>query len=130
MSCNLVDHVILHYCDTLLQSSAVSKHQTIMSIFDKTPVIGESAFVAPGASVIGEVQIGEKSSIWYGCVLRGTFFSMLYFITYSRVKLVWLLARLSDCLLLPYILVNTRRCSVWVVDFREYQYLYISVLLS
>jgi carbonic anhydrase/acetyltransferase-like protein (isoleucine patch superfamily) len=49
----------------------VSKHQTIMSIFDKTPVIQESAFVAPSASVVGEVQIGEKSSIWYGCVLRG-----------------------------------------------------------
>jgi carbonic anhydrase/acetyltransferase-like protein (isoleucine patch superfamily) len=49
----------------------VSKHQTILGIFNKKPVIEESAFVAPGASVVGEVQIGEKSSIWYGCVLRG-----------------------------------------------------------
>ncbi|KAG0582936.1 hypothetical protein KC19_3G096100 [Ceratodon purpureus] len=49
----------------------VSKHQTILSIFGKSPVIGESTFVAPGASVVGEVHIGEKSSIWYGCVLRG-----------------------------------------------------------
>ncbi|KAJ0803509.1 putative trimeric LpxA-like superfamily protein [Helianthus annuus] len=29
------------------------------------------AFVAPGASVIGDVQVGRGSSIWYGCVLRG-----------------------------------------------------------
>jgi carbonic anhydrase/acetyltransferase-like protein (isoleucine patch superfamily) len=42
-----------------------------MNLFDKTPVIEESAFVAPSASIVGNVQIGEKSSIWYGCVLRG-----------------------------------------------------------
>ena len=50
---------------------AVSRHRTLMNLFDKTPVIEDSAFVAPSASVIGDVQIGEKSSIWYGCVLRG-----------------------------------------------------------
>jgi carbonic anhydrase/acetyltransferase-like protein (isoleucine patch superfamily) len=50
---------------------AVSRHRTLMNLFDKTPVIEESAFVAPSASIVGNVQIGEKSSIWYGCVLRG-----------------------------------------------------------
>jgi len=49
----------------------LSRHRTLMNLFDKTPVIEDSAFVAPSASVIGDVQIGEKSSIWYGCVLRG-----------------------------------------------------------
>ena len=37
----------------------------------KTPVIHSSAFVAPGADVIGRVRLGKDSSVWFGCVLRG-----------------------------------------------------------
>lgn len=37
----------------------------------KAPLVHHSAFVAPGAQVIGDVEIGEGSSIWYNCVLRG-----------------------------------------------------------
>lgn len=36
-----------------------------------SPRIDDSAFVAPGAVVIGDVEIGPEASIWYGCVLRG-----------------------------------------------------------
>jgi carbonic anhydrase/acetyltransferase-like protein (isoleucine patch superfamily) len=35
------------------------------------PRVDPSAFVAPTASVIGDVTIGPESSIWYGTVLRG-----------------------------------------------------------
>ncbi|MEX0645476.1 MAG: gamma carbonic anhydrase family protein, partial [Parvularculaceae bacterium] len=35
------------------------------------PKIHESAFIAPGAVVCGDVEIGESASVWYGCVLRG-----------------------------------------------------------
>lgn len=35
------------------------------------PKIHETAFVAPSASIIGDVEIGEGSNIWYNCVLRG-----------------------------------------------------------
>jgi len=35
------------------------------------PKIDPGAFVAPGAVVIGDVEIGPDSSIWFGCVLRG-----------------------------------------------------------
>lgn len=35
------------------------------------PDIAESAFIAPGARVIGDVTIGDDSSIWYNAVLRG-----------------------------------------------------------
>lgn len=37
----------------------------------KQPKIAASAFIAPGAQLIGDVQIGEDSSVWYNCVLRG-----------------------------------------------------------
>lgn len=37
----------------------------------KTPDLARAAFVAPGADVIGDVVLGEDSSIWYQCTLRG-----------------------------------------------------------
>nr|MDP9457587.1 gamma carbonic anhydrase family protein [Actinomycetota bacterium] len=38
---------------------------------DRLPEVHPSAFVAPGARVVGKVRVGEESSIWYGAVLRG-----------------------------------------------------------
>lgn len=35
------------------------------------PQVATTAFIAPGAHVIGDVVIGEDSSVWYNCVLRG-----------------------------------------------------------
>jgi len=37
----------------------------------KTPRVDPSAFVAPGARLIGDVEIGPEASVWYNCVLRG-----------------------------------------------------------
>jgi carbonic anhydrase/acetyltransferase-like protein (isoleucine patch superfamily) len=36
----------------------------------KTPKIAPSAFIADGAVIIGDVEIGEHASVWYNCVLR------------------------------------------------------------
>ena len=38
---------------------------------DTSPTIPDSAWVAPGATVIGDVEIGKESSVWFGCVVRG-----------------------------------------------------------
>jgi carbonic anhydrase/acetyltransferase-like protein (isoleucine patch superfamily) len=35
-----------------------------------TPQLAEDAWVAPTAALIGDVGIGPRSSIWFGCVLR------------------------------------------------------------
>jgi carbonic anhydrase/acetyltransferase-like protein (isoleucine patch superfamily) len=37
----------------------------------KLPKIAQSAFIAPGAVVIGDVEIGEETNVWFGCVIRG-----------------------------------------------------------
>jgi carbonic anhydrase/acetyltransferase-like protein (isoleucine patch superfamily) len=37
----------------------------------RTPRIHPTAFVAPTAVLIGDVEIGEEASIWFGAVLRG-----------------------------------------------------------
>lgn len=45
-----------------------------MPIFEfegHVPAIDPSAWIAPTATVIGDVTIGPRSSIWYGAVLRG-----------------------------------------------------------
>lgn len=43
----------------------------IFAIGDKRPKIHETAFIAPGAVIAGDVEIGANASVWYGCVLRG-----------------------------------------------------------
>ena len=35
------------------------------------PRIDPSAFIAPGAIVIGDVEIGPRANIWFNCVIRG-----------------------------------------------------------
>ena len=37
----------------------------------KTPSLGRGVFVAETAAIIGDVVIGDESSIWYGTVVRG-----------------------------------------------------------
>lgn len=36
-----------------------------------SPKIHETAFIAENAAIIGDVEIGAKTSIWYGVVIRG-----------------------------------------------------------
>jgi carbonic anhydrase/acetyltransferase-like protein (isoleucine patch superfamily) len=36
----------------------------------KTPKIAQTAFIADGVVIIGDVEIGEFANIWYNCVLR------------------------------------------------------------
>ncbi|QDO99811.1 gamma carbonic anhydrase family protein [Ferrovibrio terrae] len=38
---------------------------------DKHPAIAPDAFVAPNATVIGDTEVGARSSIWFGVVIRG-----------------------------------------------------------
>jgi len=38
---------------------------------DVWPRIAASVWLAPGAAVVGDVEIGSESSVWYGATLRG-----------------------------------------------------------
>ncbi|CAL5228724.1 g11909 [Coccomyxa viridis] len=49
----------------------VPTHQTLQAFQGKRPQLGANTFVAPNASVVGDVKLGNNSSIWYGAVLRG-----------------------------------------------------------
>jgi len=43
----------------------------IYALGDLVPRIAPDAFIAPNAVIIGDVEIGAGSSVWFGCVLRG-----------------------------------------------------------
>jgi carbonic anhydrase/acetyltransferase-like protein (isoleucine patch superfamily) len=41
------------------------------SIGDRKPSLGRDAWVAPNATIIGDVRLGDNASIWWNAVLRG-----------------------------------------------------------
>ncbi len=43
----------------------------ILSYKATSPQIASTAFIAPTASIIGDVEIGADSSVWFGCTVRG-----------------------------------------------------------
>jgi len=43
----------------------------IMEFQGVQPSIASDVFIAPSADIIGDVNIGEQSSVWFGCVIRG-----------------------------------------------------------
>jgi gamma-carbonic anhydrase len=38
---------------------------------DAVPIVDETAYVAPGAVVVGAVRLGAATSVWFGSVIRG-----------------------------------------------------------
>jgi carbonic anhydrase/acetyltransferase-like protein (isoleucine patch superfamily) len=44
---------------------------TLLPFGDKTPLVAPSVFVASNATIIGDVVVGEDSSLWFNVVLRG-----------------------------------------------------------
>ena len=49
----------------------VSGHGPLYVLDGVAPRVHPSAFIAPNAAVIGDVEIGPESGIWFGCVVRG-----------------------------------------------------------
>lgn len=57
-----------------MDASKIQKLNEEIKLFpylDMFPKIHESVFLASGAKIIGDVTIGQHSSIWYNCVVRG-----------------------------------------------------------
>jgi carbonic anhydrase/acetyltransferase-like protein (isoleucine patch superfamily) len=43
----------------------------IFPVNDKHPQIGENCFIAPNATIVGEVTMGNECSVWFNAVIRG-----------------------------------------------------------
>ena len=44
---------------------------TILPVNGKLPQIGENCFIAPNATIVGEVSMGSDCSVWFNAVIRG-----------------------------------------------------------
>ena len=47
------------------------KEQQIFPYNNSLPKLDETVFLASGVKIIGDVEIGEHSSVWYNSVIRG-----------------------------------------------------------
>ncbi|CAG9332424.1 unnamed protein product [Blepharisma stoltei] len=52
-----------------------SRHRKLMPIYELWPSYGNS-FIAPNASLVGEVLVGNNCAVWYGAVLKGDKFAV------------------------------------------------------
>jgi carbonic anhydrase/acetyltransferase-like protein (isoleucine patch superfamily) len=49
----------------------ISTKNQLEAYLRKKPALGEGVYIARGAVVLGDVTVGDYSSIWYNAVLRG-----------------------------------------------------------
>ena len=54
-----------------MKSTALTVQQRLARHLGRTPDIARATWVAPNATVVGDVTLGPKSSVFYGAVLRG-----------------------------------------------------------
>jgi gamma-carbonic anhydrase len=48
----------------------MAKKSQLITFEKQKPQLHKSAFVAPGALLIGDVSLGENSSVWFGAIVR------------------------------------------------------------
>jgi len=56
---------------TVELSPAFGRHRTTMPFKGASPIIAQESFVAPNATLVGKVTLGDESGVWYGSVVRG-----------------------------------------------------------
>lgn len=61
-------------CGKFLRKARVAKlirMAYVLPVNDKYPQMGERCFVAPNATIVGDVVMGEECSVWFNAVIRG-----------------------------------------------------------
>lgn len=43
----------------------------ILPVNEKSPVFGQNCFIAPNATIVGDVVMGDECSVWFNAVIRG-----------------------------------------------------------
>ncbi len=49
----------------------MTTEERLDNFLEKTPTVHPTAYIAPNATIVGDVTIGEEASVWYQSVLRG-----------------------------------------------------------
>lgn len=53
------------------EEEVYNRQRQVIILGNRVPTAAPDTWVAPNAVVVGDVDLFEKTSIWYGCVLRG-----------------------------------------------------------
>lgn len=59
-------------------SETISKARAVMKLYDLQPFFISDSFVAPNATIVGDVFIGNQVNIGHGAVIRGDINSVQY----------------------------------------------------
>ena len=51
--------------------AAVFRHRSVLPVNYSAPVVQAGGYIAPSASVTGDVTVSSGASVWYGAVVRG-----------------------------------------------------------
>lgn len=62
-----------------------------MPLAASAPTVAKDAWVAPSATLIGEVDVSDGASVWYGAVIRGERRVLYRFPPWLRVSLLILI---------------------------------------
>lgn len=54
-----------------IKNTDLNREHNLFRYNDLFPKIHKSVFLASGVKIIGDVEIGANSSVWYNCVIRG-----------------------------------------------------------
>ncbi len=65
------DFAYLHVTCQPVQETAAVGNNTIVNITHHPKHIHPTAYIAPNATIVGEVHVAAEASVWFGCVLRG-----------------------------------------------------------
>ena len=68
----MLDRTGMNTVNNMAYLDPLSRHRAVMALYDQSPALAADAWVAPDASVIGNVEVGARASIWYGAVVRGS----------------------------------------------------------
>lgn len=55
----------------MLFKKSIKLIMTILPVRDKHPSFGSNVFIAPNATIVGEVTMGDDCSVWFNAVVRG-----------------------------------------------------------
>ena len=56
--------------DDIAYTADLSRHRQVLPLYDQVPEVRD-AWIAPNATVIGNVFISKYATVWYGAVIRG-----------------------------------------------------------
>lgn len=54
-----------------IEDEPYCRQRQLITLGNRVPVVAPDTWIAPNAVVIGDVDLYDRTSIWYGCVLRG-----------------------------------------------------------